>query len=186
MNLELRPLTQADALRIAEYCNNYNLYKTTLSLPYPYTLEDAKSWIEMAEANAKEQKSFEFAIVEQASGLLVGVVGLSQNKANRKGELAYWIAEEHWGKGYGSWAANAILDFAFREMNFHKVFARFFANNPASGRIMQKIGMKEVGVFVDDVYKEDKFVTAHYYEILQSEWQLRRGEAALGAGAGLH
>jgi len=167
----LRPLVQEYAPIIAEYCNNYNIFKSTLSLPYPYTLEHAESWIATAQENVRGEKSFEFAIIEPTSGEVVGAVGLSYHKENRKGELGYWIAEQYWGKSYGTAAAEAMLKFAFQEKNYHKVFGRFLINNPASGRIMQKIGMKEVGVFVDDVYKEDKFETVHYYEILQSEWK---------------
>jgi RimJ/RimL family protein N-acetyltransferase len=50
------------------------------------------------------------------------------------------------GNGYATEAAQAILHFAFEEKQYHKVFARYFNSNPASGRVMQKLGLKKEGV----------------------------------------
>lgn len=70
---------------------------------------------------------------------------------------AYWIGEEYWGKGYGTGAAKAMIDFAFMEKKYHKVFARYFKSNPASGRIMQKVGMVQEGLLKDHLVKDDKY-----------------------------
>ncbi|WP_064468310.1 GNAT family N-acetyltransferase [Lederbergia galactosidilytica] len=80
------------------------------------------------------------SITDRISGNLYGAISLSNNQKFNNGEIAFWIGEKYWGKGYGTEAAKALIEFAFQEKKLHKVFARYFKSNPASGRIMQKVG----------------------------------------------
>ncbi|HEY4432547.1 MAG TPA: GNAT family N-acetyltransferase, partial [Paenibacillus sp.] len=63
--LILRPFELSDAKRVSELCNNYNIYKSTLTLPYPYSLDCAISWIETHEDHFNDNKSYEFAITDK-------------------------------------------------------------------------------------------------------------------------
>lgn len=164
--LVLRLFQKADAENVSRLCNNYNIYKNTLYLPYPYSIEDALSWIEHHLDNFIIDRSYEFAITDKESGELYGAIALSNNQQFNHGEIAYWIGEEYWGSGYATEAAQAILHFAFKEKQFHKVFARFFRSNPASGRVMQKIGMKQEGILIDHVRKENQYEDLVYYGII--------------------
>src|SRR5690606_40263990 len=68
-------------------------------------------------------------------------------------------------------SSDLIVQFAFEEKNYHKVFARYFASNPASGRVLQKIGMQQEGVLRDHVLKENRFEDLVYYGILKNEME---------------
>lgn len=164
--LELRIFEEADAKTVARLCNNYNIYKGTLYLPYPYSIEDALSWIEHHLDNFLAEKSYEFAVTDKQTGQLSGAIALSNNPRFDHGELAYWIGEEYWGKGYATEAAQAMLQFAFQEKQYHKVFARYFASNPASGKVLEKIGMKKEGTFADHIKKEGRYEDLIYYGII--------------------
>lgn len=164
--LVLRLFQKADAENVSRLCNNYNIYKNTLYLPYPYSIEDALSWIEHHLDNFIIDRSYEFAITDKESGELYGAIALSNNQQFNHGEIAYWIGEEYWGSGYATEAAQAILHFAFKEKQFYKVFARFFRSNPASGRVMQKIGMKQEGILIDHVRKENQYEDLVCYGII--------------------
>ncbi|MBB4826308.1 RimJ/RimL family protein N-acetyltransferase [Sporosarcina luteola] len=155
--LILRLFEKSDAQTVTRLCNNYNIYKSTLYLPYPYSLNDALVWIETHKKNFDEDCSYELAITDKDSGELFGAISLSNNQRFKNGEIAYWIGEEYWGRGYGTEAAKAIIDFAFQEKTLNKVFARYFKTNPASGRIMEKIGMEREGVLKDHVIKDGKY-----------------------------
>ena len=167
--LILRLFQKSDAAIVAKLCNNYNIYKNTLYLPYPYSDDDALAWIERHLENFEEDKAYEFAITDKASGDLFGAIELSNNKKFQNGELAYWVGEEYWGNGYATEAARAILEFAFHEKQFHKVFARYFSINPASGKVLEKIGMQKEGVLLDHVKKDKRFEDLIYYGIIKSE-----------------
>lgn len=164
--LVLRQFQQSDAEAVARLCNNYNIYKNTLYLPYPYTLEDASTWITRHSKNISEDKAYEFAITDKVSGELFGAIALSHNQKFKQGEIAYWVGEEYWGNGYATEAAQAIVQFAFKEKNLHKVFARFFSSNPASGRVLEKLGMKQEGILIDHVIKDDHYESLIYYGII--------------------
>lgn len=164
--LVLRIFQKSDAVAVTKLCNNYNIYKNTLYLPYPYTIEDALSWIEHHLDNFNANKSYEFAITDKESGKLYGAIALSNNQMFNNGEIAYWIGKKFWGNGYATEAAQAILHFAFEEKQYHKVFARYFNSNPASGRVMQKLGLKKEGILIDHVRKENRFEDLVYYGII--------------------
>jgi [ribosomal protein S5]-alanine N-acetyltransferase len=164
--LQLRLFQVSDAETVSRLCNNYNLYKSTLYLPYPYSLNDALSWMEHQLENFNSDKSYELAVTGRQTGELYGAIALSNNQSFCHGELAYWIGEEYWGKGYATEAAEAVIKFAFEEKKYHKVFARYFQSNPASGRVMEKLGMREEGILVDHVRKEDRYESLVCYGLI--------------------
>lgn len=167
--LLLRLFKETDAPEVTKLCNNYNLYKNTLYLPYPYSIEDALSWIKNHLDNFNDNKYFEFAITDKVTGKLYGAIALSKHQKFNNGELAYWVGEEYWGNGYATEAAKAILEFAFIEKQYHRVFARYFHSNPASGKVIEKIGMRKEGVLRNHVMKENKYIDLVYYGILKHE-----------------
>ncbi|MNC20746.1 putative ribosomal N-acetyltransferase YdaF [compost metagenome] len=164
--LILRLFEKSDAAAVTKLCNNYNIFKNTLYLPYPYAIEDAFSWIEHHLDHFNANQSYEFAITDREKGELYGAIALSNNQKFRNGELAYWIGEEFWGNGYATEAAQAILQFAFVEKQYHKVFARYFRSNPASGRVMRKLGMQQEGILLDHIRKENRYEDLVYYGII--------------------
>ncbi len=164
--LVLRLFQKSDAKVVRKLCDNYNIYKSTLYLPYPYSTEDAISWMEHHLDNFNANKSYEFAITDKESGELYGAIALSNNQKFNNGEIAYWVGEEFWGNGYATEGAQAIVQFAFEEKQYHKVFARYFNSNQASGRVMQKIGMKKEGILIDHVMKENRYEDLVCYGII--------------------
>jgi len=124
------------------------------------------SWIENHLDNFNSNKSYEFAITDKETGQLYGAIALSNNQHFNNGEIAYWIGEKFWGNGYATEASKAILEFAFTEKKYHKVFARHFASNPASGRVIEKLGMVKEGILIDHVMKEERYEDLVFYGIL--------------------
>lgn len=167
--LLLRLFTKADAETVTRLCNDYNIYKSTLTLPYPYTLDCALSWIEHHNENFNADKCYEFAICDRETGDLYGAIALSNQQRYDNGELSYWVGQPFWGKGYATEAAEAMIDFAFDVKKYHKVYARHFASNPASGQVIHKIGMNKEGVLVDHVKKEDRYEDLIYYGVVRNK-----------------
>ncbi len=165
--LLLRLFQKEDAAEVAKLCNNYNIYKHTLNLPYPYQIDDAVSWIKNHHDNFCEDKLYEFA--DKTNGRLYGSIALSNNQRFLHGEIAYFIGEVFWGKGFATEAAKAILQFAFTEKHYHKVFARCFLSNAASSKVLQKIGMEKEGVLKEHVKKEDRFKDLVYYGVINKQ-----------------
>ena len=79
-----------------------------------------------------------------APGELVGCVGLAAGSAGAAPELGYWIARDHWGRGFASEAVRALLKLA-RVLGHRQIEARHFVDNPASGRVLVKAGFSPTG-----------------------------------------
>jgi RimJ/RimL family protein N-acetyltransferase len=104
-----------------------------------------RAWIGTHQEQFEQGKMVNFAIVLRAEAVLVGAVGLRMDPRNTRAELGYWVGKAYWNRGYGTEAARAVLAYGFDALQLHRIFACYFAHNPASGRIMEHLGMKAEG-----------------------------------------
>ena len=105
---------------------------------------------------------------------LVGAISLMIKGEYRRAELGYWIARDRWNNGYATEASRRILDFGFEFLGMHRIEARHFLRNPASGQVMQKLGMQKEGVERDWAIKWDRYESLVVYSLLETEWRERR------------
>ncbi|WP_297421365.1 GNAT family N-acetyltransferase [Thermococcus sp.] len=106
--------------------------------------EDELEWYETLRKEKKHEKVF--AIVENSSRSLVGFIGLYRiEQGDGHAELGYFLAREYWGYGYASEAVKMVLQYAFEWLNLRKVYARVYAPNKASQRVLEKNGFELAG-----------------------------------------
>jgi len=170
--LTLRPFTLTDAPLVQQLAGAREIAAMTLSIPHPYEVEIAEEWIKTHPATFDEGISVNFAIVLRESGVLCGSTGLGIDAENANAELGYWIGLPYWGKGYGTEAAQAVVKYGFEVIGLHRIQASHFSHNPASARVMQKIGMSYEGCRRQHILKWGKFEDLELYGILQSDWKL--------------
>ncbi|MEX2395214.1 MAG: GNAT family N-acetyltransferase, partial [Actinomycetota bacterium] len=142
---------------------------TTLSIPHPYPREAATGWIETHPAAWDAGNQAHFAITVRSEGV-VGAMSLIIAKSQDWAEVGYWVGAPYWGRGYCTEAARLAVDFAFRELGLHRVQGHHLVRNPASGRVMQKIGMQQEGLHRDAVKKWDVYEDIETYGIIASQW----------------
>ena len=142
--LLLRPFRPADVEDVRLLANNYNVSRTTLNVPYPYETGVARQWIAGHPRLWRLRNSGTWAITLVGPGTLLGSITLSWIIRTR-GELGYWIGEPYWGKGYCSEAVRALIEFGFERLEMTRIVAEHLRSNPASGRVMQKAGMRHAG-----------------------------------------
>jgi [ribosomal protein S5]-alanine N-acetyltransferase len=145
--------------------------KTTLALDHPYELSSAENWIATHQDGFEKGKQVVFAITLKESGELIGAMGLGLNLDQELAELGYWIGKPYWSRGYCTEAAHAVLHFAFTEFRLNRIYAHHFSHNPASGRVMQKVGMRHEGHLRQHVKKWGEFFDVEAYGILRSEFE---------------
>ncbi|RMI03480.1 MAG: N-acetyltransferase, partial [Calditrichaeota bacterium] len=129
--------------------------------PYPDGL--AEEWIASHSRNWKERTGLTYAIVEKTSGELIGAIGFVE-LTDSTGELGYWIGEPYWGNGYCTEAARKLVEFGIQELTLKKIYATYLSSNPASGKVMEKLGMKLVKSFYRP-FRGKKRVKIKYYEL---------------------
>lgn len=169
--LILRPFVLEDAPEVQRLAGDRAIAATTLLIPHPYKDGMAEAWIETHPAAFAKKTAVTFAIVLRATEKLCGAVGLSIDTENNSAELGYWIGQPYWGQGYCTEAGKAVLRYGFEALQLHRIHSLHFATNPASGRVMQKIGMRYEGCRRQDVLKWGTYEDTELYGILKSDWQ---------------
>ncbi|HEY0456012.1 MAG TPA: GNAT family protein [Verrucomicrobiae bacterium] len=172
--LLLRGLELSDAGEIQRLAGDRKIADTTLLIPHPYPDGAAAEFITNVQRDWKEQKSAVFALRNNQSSAFCGTMGLSLDHLHSRAELGYWIAVPLWGQGLCTEAARALLEFGFTQLSLHRIWAQHFSRNPASGRVLQKLGMRHEGQLRQHIKKADCFEDTECYGILQQEWPVAR------------
>ena len=168
--LVLRPFAPADAPLVHILAGDKDVASTTRLIPHPYPDGLAESWIDSLPGKYERGDGVSFAITLK-EGALIGSIGLILSLADRHGEMGYWIGKPYWNSGYCTEAAAAVLQFAFDTLDLERVYAKYMGKNPASGRVMAKLGMLQEGVLRHHRCKWGTFEDLVVCGILRSEWQ---------------
>jgi len=168
--LILRPFRLDDAKVVQELAGDKYIAETTLYIPHPYEDGIAEDWIKTHTVNFSENRKLELAIVHKEEKYLIGAICIGCNTKFDHGELAYWIGRKYKNNGYCTEAAKGIIRYAFEEMNLNRIYARYLGGNPASGRVMEKLGMKYEGRLRQHVRKWSKYEDLVHYGLLKDEY----------------
>ena len=139
--LFLRPGWPEDWTQLLALINDEGIVRNLAHAPWPYTADDARAFLGLAQ----EARLPRFLVTVPGAGI-IGSVGLGSCEDGV--ELGYWIAREHWGRGYASEAGRAVLDVA-RMVGHRRLVASHFIDNPASGRVLEKIGFRRTGIVAE-------------------------------------
>ena len=169
--LRLRPFTPADAPDVQRYAGDRDVAATTLSIPHPYPEGAAERWIGTHAAKYADGRLASFAITERESGALVGAIGLHLEPAHGRAELGYWIGKPFWRRGYATEAGQVMLRFGFEALGLNKIHAAVFLKNPASDRVLKKLGMTWEGRLREHDLKWGAYEDIDVYAILAREWE---------------
>lgn len=158
----LRPLTENDAGSLARQLNNKKVWDNLRNgLPYPYTIEDAKAFIELQ----NNQPSLTcYGIV--VAGNVVGNIGFTrcQDIERFTAEVGYYIGEDYWGQNIMSAALNEAVDDVFNKTDIIRIFATLFDFNKASAKVLEKADFTLKCTLTKGAYKNGRFVDMLYYE----------------------
>ncbi|MFS8581838.1 MAG: GNAT family protein [Limnochordales bacterium] len=191
--LRLRLLHPSDAPTIQRLAGEYEVAKTLSYLPHPYEDGIAELFIDSALAEWSRGEALHLAITMKspggdgldgdppadgldgdapADGLapLIGIIALEFNHLARLAELGYWLGVPYWNKGYATEAARAVVEYGFKVLRLNRIQARHMTNNPASGRVLQKLGMAYEGTHRQATRRFGAYQDLAVYAILRSEY----------------
>ena len=114
---------------------------------------------------------YQLAVCLRGGGRLIGNCGvrLAHNGA-RVGDIGYELAPDEWGHGYATEAACAIVAFGFQELRLHRLWATCIAENAASARVMEKVGMRREGQLREHEWMKGRWWDSLLYGMLEHEW----------------
>ena len=140
--LLLRPPQAADIGSFVPLLNDYDVSKNLSRVPHPYTEDDACAYVVRCADERASGSDYGFLILRRADRALVGGCGVHPARGF---EMGYWIGKPYWGQGYATEAARRVVRFAFGELNAARVVAGWFGDNPASGRVLEKLAFRPLG-----------------------------------------
>lgn len=138
--LLLRPPVKEDTDEIVAIADDWDLLRQTARMPHPYTAADAKFFFEQVLPNEPN-----WAIVWKPTARLIGVIGLAPATDGNAAAIGYYVGRDYWGLGVATEAGRAIVRVGIESFGYRKLTARHFADNPASGRVLAKLGFTVVG-----------------------------------------
>jgi ribosomal-protein-alanine N-acetyltransferase len=163
--LVLRPWKPEDAPALQRIASAKEIADGLISIPHPYPDGAAADWI----ATADDKSGLRLAIVRRSDGALVGSIALSIEAEHRRAEAGYFVGVEHWGRGYATEALLAVLAHGFEELGLNRIYAHHFLRNPASGRVLEKAGMRREGIRHRHTFKDGEYLDSAVYALLRSE-----------------
>ncbi len=131
----------------------------------------AEAWIGTHQERFDKGESITLAITHDEQGYLIGSIGLTIAKEFDRADLGYWIGKPYWNQGYCTEAAHAVVRYGFEVLGLNRITANHITRNPASGRVMQKIGMKHEGCLRQHSKKWGNYEDREMYGILRSEYE---------------
>jgi RimJ/RimL family protein N-acetyltransferase len=166
--LLLRRPVAADAPAMARLANDPGVACMLARLPHPYTVDHARHFL------AHVDREFVFAVTDAGNGGFLGLCGLRPMARPKTVDLGYWLGRPHWGKGFATEAAQAVIDLAFARAGVDCVHANCRVINGASRRVLEKCGFQPRGT--------GTFVSVAAGRVASEDFHLdRRAWAALKA-----
>jgi RimJ/RimL family protein N-acetyltransferase len=167
----LRQLKKTDDKALFKYANDRLVSRYT-TVPFPYTLAIAQSFIKDTAKKIKAGTSYDLGIVAEGGDEVIGMAAIRIIEGNAKvGEIGYWLGRKHWGKGIVSEAAAMMLKFAFKDLKLNKVHAKVMSPNSASVKILGKNNFMLEGNLRKQDCKIGKIYDVLVFGLLKEEYK---------------
>ena len=165
MDINLRLFREDDFDAFRALVSDYDVVKMTSSWPYP-----ADDGFVRMRMNTPEAKSGQVKAVE-VDGVLAGAVGIVKN------DIGYLIGKDFWGKGIMTRAASLRIAEEFANPNVDGIVSCVWQDNPASARVLEKLGFKRGHSCTDYCKARDAEITAIHFKLSREDWLGREGAA---------
>ncbi len=170
-NFILRPFKAEDAEKVAELCNDKTIYDNTFLLPYPYRLTDAIEWIDYLQKSWDLDRQITLAICRKDDQEVLGCISLDLSQVHRRATIGYWLGSAYRNQGIMTECLKRIISYVFDERSYNKVYGEHYAHNPASGRVMEKAGLKYEGTLKSHFKKGITYIDLVCYGLTRADYE---------------
>ena len=168
--LLLRSLILEDATDVQRLAGDRDIAATLANMPHPYEDGMAEKWIRSCYEQFEKDEALNFAITLRTDRNLIGGIALRLDQKNERAELGYWIGKPYWNCGYATEAAKAIVAYSFEVLKLNRIYAYHFTRNPASGRVLEKVGMRYEGYRRQHTKRWENFEDSMGYGMLKVDY----------------
>jgi len=171
--LLLREFNTADFSEVFDYQNDSHYLRY-----YPWSVRtflEVKNVVQsfIDQQHERPRTKFQLSIILKSKDRLIGNCGIRKGHLEDKdAEIGYEISPQHWGLGYATEAARAILDFGFTDLKLHRISATTIVENIASVSVMQKLGMQKEARLRENRWMKGRWWDTLVYSILENEYRM--------------
>lgn len=165
----IRSWRMSDVSSLAKHLNNKKIWDNCRDgLPYPYTENDARQFIQFV-LSQDGQNDYCIEVYQGAAGNISFSRGNDVERYNA--ELGYWLAEPYWGRGIMTQMLGQAISHYFTHTDVIRIFAKVYAGNMPSMRVLEKTGFRKCGIHRNACYKNGAFTDFHCFELLREEYR---------------
>ncbi len=170
--LILRPTSDIDIDDFVRVAGQISVARNTGTIGHPFTREDAKVRVARHQQSLADHTGVCFAVLLKESGLGIGTTGFfGYSREHGHAEVGYMFDPDHWGRGYATEALHAVVRHAFGDWDIRRLTAGYFADNPASGRVLAKVGFKPEGLRRQHLQRFGEYRDDILMGLLRDEYQ---------------
>lgn len=165
----LSKITEKDYYQLSKIIGDRDVSMNLLLVPYPYSLEDAKWWV-----NHVNEQTVEFGriinwSIRNKEGKLIGGIGqhLAYGENSHKDEIGYWLCKDSWGKGVMSAVIKAYCAYLFKTTGLIRIEAPIFSSNKGSEKVLKKNKFQFEGVLSKAYFKDGEYIDAKMYALIK-------------------
>ncbi len=173
--LILRSFVEEDLQRFSEYRSDPEVARYQ-SWNTPYSLEQAKYlYTEMGKTEpGTPGEWYQIAVVRNDHPGIIGDCGFEIKKYDRQqAEIGFSFSPQFQKQGYATEAVRGLLDYLFSSFNLHRVIAICDAENQASVRLLERLGMRREGHYIENIWFKGKWGSEYLYAVLANEWSIK-------------
>ena len=169
-DLILRKPARKDAKDVFGYASDPEVARYVLWEPHR-SLSETRSFIRFLRSRIRAGYPSSWVVVLKETGHVIGTIGfIWYSDVNRSAELGYSFSREYWNHGYATQSLQAVINAAFNSMPLNRLEAQHDIRNPASGRVMEKCGLRQEGILRNRIVNKGEYVDVALYAILRSDW----------------
>ncbi len=156
--LRLRPFVADDAATIVALAGTEAMAEATISIPHPYSLTAAKTWIASLPHMFRSGLAVHFAVCTTDSKDLIGCFILKNiDNIHQHAELECWIGKPWQNRGYATEAAKAVIVFGFEQLKLNRIYGYYISTEPQPAKLMEKLNLQHEGIMRQAVRKKSGY-----------------------------
>ena len=174
--LILRRINIRDAKDIFEYSKDKEVARHVLWSAQK-DISEAKDYCRFMARRYRSDQPSSWGIIDKATNRLVGTIGyMDYNEDNATVEVGYSLARWLWNGGYMTEALTRVIAHTFETMDVNRIEAQHELENPSSGRVMEKCGMRKEGELRQRLYNKGRYVDVALYAIVKEDYDKAKGQ----------
>jgi ribosomal-protein-alanine N-acetyltransferase len=173
LRLNLRELTLEDAQDIFRIRSDYEVTRYNSGIAYD-RIDQARDLIQAIRSAYVDGAELRWGITLKEDSTVIGMCGFNYwVRHDRRASIGYDLARSYWGQGLMTEAVRAVVEFGFSNMNLNRIEADADGRNPASARVLHKVGFHDEGVQKEQFYENGSFYDLHLFALLRRDYYKR-------------